>query len=122
MKKLFLLLFAALVISSATAQKVYSFRSSTKNGTLVLVPIDSMDRVDLRGADNLTIKHYKTPLTIEAVKSLVSFPKQSEIYRSLTGLCDLWYDMARHEGKTDEQAAEIALVKLGEKVGEMAKW
>lgn len=105
MKKLFLLLFAVLTVSGASAQ----------------IP-DTAKRPTYPYFESGVTPTPKTPLTIDAVKALISFPKQSEIYKSLTGLCDVWYDMARQEGKTVEQAAEIALVKLGEKVGEMAKW
>lgn len=60
-------------------------------------------------------------LTIERVKECIAFPKESGIYVSLSGMCDCWYGIAKNEGKTDEQAATIALDKLGAKMLELSK-
>lgn len=108
------------MLFSATSQKVYQLRNDTAKTTFFLVPIDSMDRVKLPAADGATIKHYKT-LTIENVKACIGFQKESEVYRSLSGLCDVWYSVAKQQGKTDEQAAEAALLSLGEKVKELIR-
>jgi len=56
------------------------------------------------------------PLTIEEVKSNISFPKESGIYKSLAGLCDVWYLMALKDGKQPNEAAIESLNKLSEKL------
>ncbi len=63
----------------------------------------------------------KKKITLEGVKSCISFPKTSGIYMSLSGMVDCWYAIAKGEGKTDEQAALDALDKLGKKIIETFK-
>ena len=69
--------------------------------------------------DQITKSSVKKTVTIEQVKSCIAM---SETFLSnLRGLCDCWYKIAIGEGKTEAEAAEIALDKLGKKMLAMSK-
>ena len=58
-------------------------------------------------------------LTLDNVKACIGFDENSGLHRSLSGLCDCWNDIEKANGATDDQAARVALDKLGEKITEM---
>ena len=59
------------------------------------------------------------PLTIERVKDCNAM--QEPIKTTLNNLCDVWYEMALQDGRTEPEAAEIALDKLTEKILSFSK-
>ncbi len=61
-------------------------------------------------------------LTLDHVIDIISFPKDGGIYKSLKGLCEVWYGIALEENCTEQEAAIVALEKLGDKIDEMAGW
>lgn len=61
-------------------------------------------------------------LTLEGVLDNISFPKESGIYKSLSGLVHCWYGIALEENCSQEEAAMVALEKLVGKLDEMAGW
>jgi hypothetical protein len=56
----------------------------------------------------------KKTITIEDVKACNAMPEP--IKTTLNIFCDVWYKMSLQDGKTEAEAAEIALHKLGEKI------
>lgn len=54
----------------------------------------------------------KTTLTIGRVKDCIEGYDISS--QALRGMCDCWYGIAKKEGKSDEEAARIALDNLGD--------
>lgn len=50
--------------------------------------------------------------TIQDVRDMIAFPKESGIYKSLVGLVDCWYHKAKQEGCTEDEAVEAAAEKL----------
>ena len=58
-------------------------------------------------------------LTLTHVKNCIAFPPSSPIFEELNDLCDTWYALEKAKGQPDEAAAEVARVKLGQKVLEM---
>ena len=58
-------------------------------------------------------------LTIYHVKNCIAFDPTSPIFEELNDLCDTWYAIEKAKGQTDEAAAEVARVKLGQKVLEI---
>lgn len=63
-----------------------------------------------------------TQLTLESVLDNITFPKESGIYKSLKGLVHCWYAIALEENCSEEEAAMVALIKLGDQLDEMAGW
>jgi len=64
--------------------------------------------------------HLQPPLTLSSVKAMIDFPVGSIPHRSLTGLVECWYAMARAENCTEAESAEVAFEKLSETVLSMA--
>lgn len=56
------------------------------------------------------------PLSLQDVKNCISFPKESGLYKSLSGLCDVWFLQAKKNGASDLESVKITLDKLGEKI------
>ena len=56
----------------------------------------------------------KMELTIEKVKACNEMVEPFKT--TLDGLCDCWYKIALQEGKTESEAAKIALDKFAEKM------
>lgn len=61
-----------------------------------------------------------TSITLDDVKACIGFPKGSLMYSSLAGMCECWFGIENKKGATDEDAANVALDKLGKKMLEMA--
>jgi len=61
------------------------------------------------------IQTQSPPLTIARVKACISFTG-SPIQQTLENLCDCWYEIAKGEGKSDEEAAKVAMDNLAEKL------
>ena len=61
------------------------------------------------------------PLTIEDVKNCIAFPKGEWLHTTLCKMVDVWYAIEKKSGRTDEQAALIALDKLGEQLLKFSK-
>lgn len=60
-------------------------------------------------------------LTLKEVKACVEF-KDEELQGMVLIFCDIWYAIAKREGKTDHEAAEYTLEKLGSFVLNLAKY
>lgn len=55
-------------------------------------------------------------LTIDGVKAMIAFPPESITARSLSGLVDAWYGLARAENCTEKESIDVAFAKLSDKV------
>ncbi|GEM_PF-3037716 len=51
-------------------------------------------------------------LTLDKVKEMIAFDKNSGIYKTLVGLIDCWYATEIQNGKTEEEALLVTLDKL----------
>lgn len=60
-------------------------------------------------------------LTIKKVKDCIGFEPGSSLYNTLSQMCDIWYKLALQSGLTEEQAANDALKKLGDRLLSLSK-
>lgn len=61
-----------------------------------------------------TMEKEKFTLTIQAVKNCIAFEPETPIFKTLNSACDLWYEHAKKQGASDEEAANYAFERLGE--------
>ena len=60
-------------------------------------------------------------LTIEQVKASIAFDPNSDIYKTLCAMLDIWYKQAQEKGADNSEAAAFALEMLGEKMINISK-
>lgn len=96
-----------------TAPTLYQFELDTSGRVRIVVPEHAYLNY------NPVKKPYK--LTLQDVKNVIAFDHSEGIGRSLVGLVDVWYLIAKKEGKSDEQAAEFALKSLANKLKSLTK-
>ena len=58
----------------------------------------------------------KPALTLNDVKAMIAFPAESIAARSLSGLVDCWYGLARADNCTEQESVDVAFAKLSDKV------
>ena len=58
----------------------------------------------------------KPALTLSDVKAMIALPAESIAARSLSGLVDCWYGLARAENCTEQESVDVAFAKLSDKV------
>lgn len=55
-------------------------------------------------------------LTLKKIKETIAFPKDSEMYKSLSGICDCTYHITKKSGKSEKEALLTTLDKLGDEL------
>lgn len=60
-------------------------------------------------------------LTLDKIKDVIAFPPSSQIHRTLSSMVDCWYGIAKKEGKTEDEALNETLDKLGKQLLSLGK-